>query len=314
MPSARWGTRCRPRNSETGLGRFAGAFRHTVKAHRQTVSERQHVNDPSPESETYVAFAGDWHSNGYWAAHAIHRMHAQYPQVRTVLHVGDFGFIPGHQTDGYLNAVDRACARTHIDRILVTPGNHEHWDNLQSRFAENPGQPVQFSERVWALPRGHRFTIGGRSFLSFGGAASVDFEYRLIGESWWPSEFPSREDVEQAIQGGPADMMVTHETINGGTGRVQLALAANPQGWPLAALAYSGMSRMLVTEVWDAVKPAVLIHGHMHIADQIQLADGQQVISLGCDEQPGNIGVLNLTSLTWSWCAEPPAGDPIGQE
>jgi len=307
-------SRCRPQKPETGLGRFANTFRHTVEAHRQIVRERQHVNDPSPETETQVAFAGDWHGNGYWARHALHRLHAQYPHVRTVFHVGDFGLMPGHEIDGYLNAVDNACARTCIDQILVTPGNHEHWDDLNARFSENPGQPVQFSERVWALPRGYRFRIGGRSLLSFGGAASVDFEYRVIGESWWPSEFPSREDVEHAIEGGAADILVTHETINGGTSQVEHALMANAHGWPLAALAYSAMSRMLVTEVWEAVKPAVLVHGHMHIADQIHLPSGRQVISLGCDEQAGNIGVLDLNTLTWSWCAEPPGHDASGQE
>jgi hypothetical protein len=272
------------------------------------------VNDPSPEIETHVAFAGDWHSNGVWAAQTIYRLHAQYPQVRTILHAGDFGFMPGTRTDSYLAAVDTACTANNIDRIQVTPGNHEDWDYLNSRFDENPGQPVRFSERVWALPRGYRFRIGGRSFLSFGGAASIDFEYRVLGQTWWPSEFPSREDVEQATAGGPAEIMVTHETINGGTSQVERALAANPHGWPLAALAYSGMSRMLVTEVWDAVKPCILVHGHMHIADQIQLSGGRQVISLGCDEEPGNIGVLDLQTMTWSWCAEPPAHDPTGQE
>ena len=43
----------------------------------------------------------------------------------------------------------------------------------------------------------------------------------------------------------------------------------------------------------------------MHIADQIQLANGRQVISLGCDETPGNIGVLDLNTLAWAWCREP---------
>jgi hypothetical protein len=68
-----------------------------------------------------------------------------------------------------------------------------------------------------------------------------------------------------------------------------------------------------VTEVWNAVKPAVLVHGHMHIADQIQLRDGRQVISLGCDETPGNVGVLDLTGLTWAWCREPSAEAPLSR-
>jgi hypothetical protein len=51
----------------------------------------------------------------------------------------------------------------------------------------------------------------------------------------------------------------------------------------------------------------------MHIADQIQLADGRQVISLGCDDMLGNIGVLDLNTLTWTWCREPSVGEPAQQ-
>jgi hypothetical protein len=269
------------------------------------VGERQTMTARTTDTETRIAFAGDWHRNGEWAAQTLQRLHDQFPDVRTVAHAGDFGFMPGKHPRGFLEAVDTACEENQIDRILVTPGNHEDWSSLDAEFADNPGQPAQFSERVWALPRGYRFTIGGRTLLSFGGAASVDYAHRTPGYSWWEGELPTPADVEAAISGGPVDILVTHDTINGGTARVERMLATNPQRWPYQALAYSAVSRARVTEVWEAVQPAVLVHGHMHLADQVSFPDGRQVLSLGCDDAPRNIGVLTLETLEWTWCSEP---------
>jgi hypothetical protein len=263
------------------------------------------MSDDVDDAETMIAFAGDWHGNGVWAAQTLARLHHEYPQVRTVLHAGDFGIMPGLVSAGYMDAVDAASEENQIDRILVTPGNHENWTALHARFIENQGSAIRWTPRVWVLPRSYRFRIGSRTFLSFGGAASVDYEFRVRGVDWWPAEIPDRINVDDAISGGPVDVMVSHETINGGTPKVELMLAANPQGWSVEALGYSAMSRARVTTVWDHVSPAVLVHGHMHLNDTITLPDGRQVISLGCDEAPGNIGVLQLDTLRWTWCAEP---------
>lgn len=269
------------------------------------------MQEPASTTEAHVAFAGDWHANAAWVRIALERLHRQFPQVRTVLHAGDFGLFPGRHPAGYLNAVDEACRQYGIRDILVTPGNHEDWSALNSAFAEHPGRPVQCSEFVWVLPRGYRFVIGGRSILSFGGAASVDYEYRVSGVSWWEAEIPSPEDVLNAVEGGPVDILITHDAVDGGTPRVELARVTNPQGWPTDALAYSAMSRARVTEVWKAVAPAVLVHGHMHLNAEAELPDGRRVISLGRDETPGNMGVLDLRTLDWLWVAEPNPGSVI---
>jgi hypothetical protein len=260
--------------------------------------------------QRFVGFAGDWHSNGAWAGKALARLHEQHPEVRTILHAGDFGIFLGRQPGEFIELVDRACHANRIARLLVTPGNHEDWGALDALFAERPGQAVKISERIWVLPRGYRFTVGDRRFLSFGGAASVDYEYRIAGESWWASEIPTDYDVRNAVAGGLVDVLVTHDAVDGGTARVELALATNPGGWPVEALGYSALSRARVTRVWTGTHAKVLVHGHMHIKDEIELEDGGQVISLGCDEQSGNIGVLDLRSLEWSWVAEdrPPEG------
>ena len=177
--------------------------------------------------------------------------------------------------------------------MFVTPGNHEDWGQLTARSAREPGGAVQLSRVVWVLPRGFRFTLGGHSWMSFGCAASVDREFRTEGVDWWAEEAPTGRDVEHAIAGGPVEVMLTHEAINGGTSTVENILATNPMGWPAAAMSYSAKSREKVTRVWDAVHPKVPAHGHFHVKGEIELPNSRRVYSLGCNGQNGNLALLN---------------------
>jgi hypothetical protein len=259
------------------------------------------------QEEPRVAVAGDWHGNTPWMQAVIQKLALEAADVRTILHAGDFGIWPGRRGARYLELVDEACAAAGIQRILLTPGNHDDWEQLDSHFTASPGRPARLSESVWALPRGHRFQIGARTFLSFGGAASVDFEFRQPGVDWWLSEVPTDDDVSQASAEGPVDVLITHETIDGGTPAVQHMLRSNAHGWSAEALAYSSSSRSRVTQLWAAIQPPVLLHGHMHIPDQVTLDDGRRVYSLGADGDPRNFGYLRLDDLSWTW------GSPTAQ-
>jgi hypothetical protein len=259
------------------------------------------VNDLTLPGETRVAVAGDWHANHLWIQSAIPALHRAAPDVCTILHVGDFGVLPDKRGKGFLAAVDAQCEATGIERVLVTPGNHEDWPRLVNRFASRPGEAVLLSDRVWVLPRGFRFRLAGRTFMSFGGAASLDFAYRRARGTWWPEEMPTVDDVSAAIAGGPVEVLITHETLIGGTPKVEMVVRANPQGWDEDALEYSRTSRRLITALWLGITPDLLFHGHLHAADRIELPNGQRVVSLGSDLQRKNVGVLDLASLAWTW-------------
>ncbi|WP_167550836.1 metallophosphoesterase family protein [Cryobacterium arcticum] len=258
-----------------------------------------------PEAETHVVVAGDWHGNIDWVGRAIPSIARDTIGVRTILHLGDFGIWAGVRGRKYLDAVDFWCGKAGISRVLVTPGNHEDWKWLKSEFDSQPGQPVKLSSAVEVLPRGYRFTIANKTFASFGGAASVDFEQRTAGIGWFPGELPTEHDVAHAVAGGYADILLTHETVDGGTAATESVLNRNPMGWSPEALAYSSRSRELVTQVWEGIAPKVLFHGHMHAADEITLPSGQQVISLGRDGQAKNLALLELSTLHWQWLEGP---------
>jgi len=257
--------------------------------------------DLTLSGETRVAVAGDWHANHLWVQSAIPALHKAAPEIRTILHAGDFGILPDKRGKGFLSAVDAQCAASNIDRVLVTPGNHDDWSRLDARFATRPGEAIRLTDTVWAFPRGFRFTLAGRTVMSFGGAASLDFAYRRARGGWWPGEMPTFEEVAAAIAGGPVEILITHETVNGGTARVESVLSQNPMNWDDDALEYSRNSRQLITTLWEGVAPNVLFHGHLHTADSIQLLNGQRVVSLGSDRQSKNIGLLDLATLAWIW-------------
>ena len=261
-------------------------------------------NGPGGRKPSRIALAGDWHGNVDWVQRAIPLLHRFAPDVTQILHVGDFGYWPGRERKGFLAAVDYWAKTAGITSILVTPGNHEHWDRLNTLFAASPNEPVPISDVVTMLPRGYRFTLSGRTFMSFGGAASVDFEYRIPGDSWFKTEIPTDEDVARAIAAGPVDVLITHETVDGGTRASQRALDSNPLNWSTEALDYSALSRGRVTRVWDALRPKLLVHGHMHAPDFITLPDGRRVISLGCDRQERNMAILDLRTLETEWVIE----------
>lgn len=238
-----------------------------------------------------VAVTGDWHGNEGWVRTLGRATGSLAPEVTTVLQLGDWWTNP--------EAVDRAFAKTSVQRVFVTLGNHEPWGKLTPLLAAHPGKAIRVSKVTWILPRPFRFTASGRTFLSLGGAVSVDRMLRTEGKSWWADEAITDEHVEQAIAGGPADVMLVHESPNATPVRaIQRILASNPNGFPRFALEESRDSRLRVDRVWDAVRPNILFHGHMHEAGGGMTLDGRRVSSLGRDTFEGNLVFLDLQDLT----------------
>lgn len=246
-----------------------------------------------PDDRVWVA--GDWHGNEAWASLALRSMGQHDDHVKMLLHLGDFW-----PHDAFLNAIDRETGRAGIERVMFIPGNHEPWPQLiQIEEDLAPGCAARISSTVWFLPRPYRFTVGGRSVLALGGTASVDAGSRTHGIDWWPEELMTQEHESAAVARGRADVMLTHESPVSAVPEVQAILAKNPLGFPPQALAASEAQRERVERVWDAVRPDLLLHGHMHVFGDRQFDDGRQIISLAADGQVGNIGLLDLRTLTF---------------
>ena len=237
-----------------------------------------------------VAVCGDWHGNIGWVRTIARVLPYLASDVTTILHLGDWSMPPAE--------IDEVFAETDIDRIYVTLGNHEPWDQITPLLDEHPSHAVRISKLTWLLPRPARLTIGGRRVLSLGGAASVDRQSRIEGLTWFPDEAITDDHITAAIAGGRADLMLTHEAPAGTPVRpVQVLLRTNPHNFPAAALEASAASRARIAEVWNAVRPELLAHGHMHVPAGGKAEDGRRVASLGRDGQEGNLGLLDMSTL-----------------
>ncbi len=254
-------------------------------------------------TEREVIIAGDWHNDMTWLMNVFPRARSASPVARTILHLGDIEI--GDEGDTFrasvLNFLDERCRGNGIERILVTPGNHDNWDRITTKKAWGLGLPVPLSEFVWVLPRGYRFQLNDKTFMSFGGAASVH-EPLEHGRNWWPAEVGSDGEFETAGAAGFAHVMLTHEAINGGPDRIEDIIHGKAnQRWLPERLDASRRSRCLTTSLFETVHPDMLFHGHMHASGTKTLGDGRRIVALADNRTVGNIGILDTSSLTWRW-------------
>jgi hypothetical protein len=246
-----------------------------------------------------VAFAGDWHANARWGVKAIG--YAADCGASVIVHLGDFGY---DFRAAYLGRLDRELARAGL-RLLFVDGNHEAFPTLLRYPIRNNGLR-QLTGRVWHLPRGFRWDWGGVRWLALGGAHSVDRPWREPGVSWWREETVTEADLNRAVAGGPADVLVAHDCPAG----VEIpGLAESAHLWPAEELVAAEGHRRRLRAVVDLVRPSSVWHGHFHRRYSATTNLGYGPVSvhgLDCDESTldSNVVVVALDEIVARLSAE----------
>lgn len=257
--------------------------------------------------DPHVGFVGDVHGDTRSLVATLNRFRSL--GVSFVFQLGDFGFFPS--LEGFLSEVSSTLERNE-QNLLVTLGNHEDYDMLSERLLPARDNWVCLPEypRILVAPRVHSFTWAGQSFLSVGGANSIDFQYRDEGFSWFSEERISEEDAQYA-RSFSAEIMLTHECPSG----VPLFPGGEDVGPDMQkmygpyASGYAAQSRRTMREIVDAVKPGLLLHGHYHFyADHItELHNSNgapyRLSSVGLAEtvRTNSAIVMDLRTLRWSF-------------
>ena len=143
----------------------------------------------------------------------------------------------------------------------------------------------------------------GVSFLSLGGANSIDRFERVPGLSWWAEEQISLGDAYRAVSGGRVDVVLAHDAPAGAKVLSQKEITESI--WPARAVGYANESRYMMRQVVDAVQPKLFFHGHYHrvVKHDSTLKDHEghfyRFFGYGLDMngKPGNVAVLHLPSL-----------------
>ena len=101
--------------------------------------------------------------------------------------------------------------------VCFIDGNHEnhHALNLYPVVEFHGGKAHKLRDNVYHLMRGEIFDFEGKTYWTFGGAASVDKIRRTPGISWWPEEVPSNEEImygfDKVMATGKVDYIITHQ-------------------------------------------------------------------------------------------------------
>lgn len=138
----------------------------------------------------------------------------------TLIVCGDFGFIFNntYQEKEFLDIfIEKPYTTCFID------GNHENFEVLNAFPVEDwNGGKVHIIKRDKAgnaklihLMRGQVFEIEGKRIFTFGGACSLDKQFRKPFSSWWHEEMPTDDEYKEGLQNlkkynFEVDFIVTH--------------------------------------------------------------------------------------------------------
>lgn len=204
--------------------------------------------------EPRLVFIGDTHGDTSWMRTVLRS--AARAGVRSLIHVGDDAFDwPGRNRPKHANRVNHML-EDHGQKLFYSLGNHDNWDTGLKLKIEPDGLAT-WRPNIRVFPRGGRAVIEGLTVGSIGGAYSIDASHRTPGMSWWDSEEPTREDAQRLIDGGPVDVLVTHD--------VPLAVPmVGDFKLPPGVVDRANVTRRLLQDVVDELRPPHVFCGHWH--------------------------------------------------
>lgn len=180
-----------------------------------------------------------------------------------VIVLGDFGMV---WNDGKEELYWRRWLDQKPWTTLFIDGNHDNHPLLDSFPAEQKfeGTVRKISDSIYFLPRGEVYTIDGITFLTMGGADSVDKLWRIQYEKdtgkkiWWKSEQITSEQILDGLDnvdrklGGRVDVVLSHAAPFFVERQIREHIVQSPSSLLLQDLAYQ-----LDCKMW--------FFGHYHV-------------------------------------------------
>lgn len=249
---------------------------------------------------------GDTHANLRWTAFTIDQAAAL--DVDLIIQLGDFGYWPNFRSGpAFMQGVEKTLAEYNL-ALWFLDGNHEdHW---QLHSADRPPGAIRLTNHVTYLPRGTRWTWAGTTWLTIGGASSVDRDWRNEGIDWFAEETLTIKQQHVIADSGHADVVIAHDAPWGVpflTERLKLQTPPEERGgWPVDALRDSDRHMHLMSAMLDATQPGTWFHGHHHVCYNDWLAtDAGQVHVYGLAHDSGSLHesalLVDATGTVLDW-------------
>jgi predicted phosphodiesterase len=214
-----------------------------------------------------VVLIGDTHGQDYEQQKAMRL--CDELDAAGVISLGDYGFWPNDQF--FAPAARRWVKRSKGSRFFsVVDGNHDFpgFGNRADGGYLAWSAPSPEAGKFSHLSRGTAFDLDGVRFGVLGGAVSIDRKRRALGRSYWLEEVISPADCELAVAGGPVDVWLTHDAPVAPPG-----FERDPE-WltkDLHLISDLRVQRERIWQVWAALRPQFVFHGHWHIAYEHRL-------------------------------------------
>lgn len=250
-----------------------------------------------------VALVGDTHCDIAWTSRVVKQ--AAVDGVHHLLQVGDFGYWPRFKSGEYfldeLTRVLDASGST----LWFLRGNHEDQEVLLGLDAEDDGL-VLISDRIRFVPDGTVANWNGRRVLFVGGAPSIDADARIPGKDWFPSEVLSRKGLDDSLDAGQVDVVLSHDCPS----EVDLG--------PLLFWGPGDVHRGAMSLIAESARPLVWAHGHYHRRRTEVVSFGRpcRVESLGYNHSHGAVIYLDSASLSSEYPSSPipPNRPPVNRD
>ncbi|WP_307357089.1 metallophosphoesterase family protein [Pseudarthrobacter niigatensis] len=205
-------------------------------------------------NEPRWVFIGDTHGDTGWMRTVLRS--AARAGVRSLIHVGDDAFDwPGRNRPKHANRVNHILEE-HGQTLYFSGGNHDNWTTLLKLKTESDGLTT-WRPNIRVFPRGGRAVVEGLTVGALGGAFSIDARHRTLGMSWWDTEEPTREDAQRLLDGGPVDVLVTHDVP------LAVPIVGDFMLAP-AVVERANVTRQLLQDVVDQLRPGYVFCGHWH--------------------------------------------------
>ena len=160
-----------------------------------------------------IYITGDTHRTDLLYIHIFCDNHPELTKNDYIIIAGDFGGVWAKDT---LERDLKPFSDLPVT-VLFVDGNHENFDLLNAYPVEmwKGGKVHKIKPDIIHLMRGQVFEIEGKTIFTFGGAARIDRDWRIEGESWRAQELPTYEELDEGIAnlkryGNKVDYIITH--------------------------------------------------------------------------------------------------------
>ena len=267
------------------------------------------------EKHMRLLIVGDVHGNAEFLRSYI------YPLALTVgagaiIQLGDFGAWEHTSAGiGFLDEVGQLAQKTAVP-LYWLHGNHDKHSETLGRYEPDERGFYPCRPFVFYIPQGHAWQIGGVRLRSFGGAYSVDKQYRLKLERarqqpeslWFPEEEMTEAQMVAMLKADNSakDIILSHDK----------PLSSRPR-WNRKAFAECIPNQLRLEQALRVHRPAYWFHGHLH-THYVDVVRGRNwtttVVGLAPDWDAAEHGYRQVHSWSIVDCENGKADVRLGQE